>query len=301
MTATLVYNPVAGKDPGGKKIRAVQEALEKVGVSSRFRPTLKARDGTRLAREAVEEGSEFVIAAGGDGTVNEVVNGLVGTNVPLALIPLGTGNLAAHEFGIPLDPIRAAEAIPGNRVERVDVGKVNDRFFLMMVSLGIDAQALRDAPKWAYRILSWWAFYWTGFFSLFRSRPFPVHVKMPEAALDANVRLLVISNIKGYGLPGCEFISSASVMDGLLDLGFFRSQSIVSYLKNLQQLRKTEPLDGHLLHHLRLSAASITTEFPIPVQVDGDFYGYTPLEVSVVPGGLSLLRPDTERPKGGKR
>ena len=289
MTATLIYNPVSGKESQRKKIKAVREALEKVGIPHHFKETLKARDGTRLAREAVRQGSDLVIAAGGDGTANEVVNGLVGTETTLALIPLGTGNLAAHEFGVPLDPVEAALSIPEGKVQRIDVGKANDRYFLMMASLGLDAQALRDAPKWAYRFLHWWAFYWTGLLSLFTSVPFPVHLQMDAGTMDIRVRLLVVSNIKGYGLPGCELLSSANVTDGSLDLAFFKSQSIRSYLTHLKQLGKKRPMDERLLHHHRLKTASMTTERPIPVQMDGDFYGYTPLEISVVPNSLSIL------------
>ena len=289
MKATLIYNPVSGKKSKRKKIQAVREALEKVGIPHHFRETLQARDGTRLAREALIQGSDLVIAAGGDGTTNEVVNGLVGTGATLALIPLGTGNLAAHEFGVPLDPIEAALALPKGKRQRIDVGKANDRYFLMMTSLGLDAKALRDAPKWAYRLFRWWAFYVTGFLSLFTLKPFPIHLEMNGEVLDLKTRLMVISNIKGYGLPGCEFLSSCSVTDGLLDLGFFRSQSIASYLTGIRRLGETSPMNEQLLHHHRLKTARITTQTPVPVQVDGDFYGYTPLEVAVIPNSLSIL------------
>ncbi|MFH1858379.1 MAG: diacylglycerol kinase family protein [Candidatus Omnitrophota bacterium] len=289
MAATLIYNPVAGKSSREKQLQAIRGTLERLGIPHCFKPTRGARDGTRLAKEAVSEGSDLVIAVGGDGTVNEVVNGLVGSDVKLALIPLGTGNLAAHEFGIPPDPVLAAEAIPKCRVERIDVGKANDRYFLMMVSIGLDAKALRDVPKWAFEAFHWWAFFWTGLFSLFRSKQIPFYVKTEKETIGLKTRLLVISNIKGYGLPGCQFFSNADSADGLLDCGLFKSQSVVSYLGNLLRLGEKRPIEDRLVHHHRFSRAEITTEMPISVQLDGDFYGYTPLTVSVVPKSLSIL------------
>ena len=289
MTATLIYNRVSGKDPQGKKIQAIRQALDKAGIPHRFQETLEARDGTRLAKEAVRGGSDLVIAAGGDGTANEVVNALVGTEAKLALIPLGTGNLAAHEFGMPPDPVQAAAILPRCRVERIDLGKANDRYFLMMASVGLDAQALHDAPKWAYQFLRWWSFYVTGLLSLFKTEPFTIYVKTDKETMGLKVRLLVVSNIKGYGLPGCQFFSDASVSDGRLDLGFFKSQSIFGYLKNLGQLGKKQPMDENLFHHYRVTGVKMTTDKPIPVQIDGDFYGYTPLEISILPKSLSIL------------
>lgn len=289
LTATLIYNPVSGEDPKGKRIKAVREALEQVGIPYQFQETLKARDGTRIAKEAVASGSNFILAAGGDGTANEVVNALVGTEAKLALIPLGTGNLAAHEFGIPQDPVEAVKLIPKCRVERIDVGKANDRYFLMMASLGLDAKALRDAPKWMYRFLHWWAFYATGLFSLFTSRVSPVSVKVEGEEMTFNTRLLVISNIKGYGLPGCQFFSDASVTDGFLNLGTFKSQGFFSYLTGFRKLGAKKPLAEALLDYCLVKSVHITTDTPIPVQLDGDFYGYTPLEISVVPKSLSIL------------
>ena len=295
MTATLIYNPSAGKDPLGVKIRSVREALDRTGISHHFQPTRSARDGTRLAQEAVQQGSQLVIAAGGDGTINEVVNGLVGTDVPLALVPLGTGNLAAYEFGIPRDPVQAAKAISESRKERIDVGKANGRFFLMMVSLGMDAQALRDAPAPLRRVLKWWAVYLTGVFCLFVRKPVAVRVSFDDKTLNPKVRLLVVSNIKGYGLPGCEMIADASVTDGYLDLGFFKSQSVLSYLHHMRQLGRQKPVDASLLHHHTLMRVLLESDKPIPVQMDGDFFGYTPVDVSVVPQALSILTLRPER------
>ena len=289
MTAALIYNDYAGTGNRARRLKAVREALERAGVSHHLEITRAPRDGTRLAREAASRGAQLVIAAGGDGTVNEVVNGLVGTKATLAILPLGTGNLAAHEFGIPTDPIEAALAIPRNRAIAVDVGKANDRFFLMMVSLGLDAKALRDAPGWAYRFLGWHSFYWTGLFSLFKTSPYPMQVTVDGEERAYSVRLLVISNIKGYGLPGCEFLSGASPTDGRLDLGFLKSQRIRNYLSNFHQLWRQQPLNGRELHQERLSRATVTAPEPVPVQIDGDFYGYTPLEISIVPTGLSIL------------
>jgi len=289
MKSTLIYNPVSGDDPHGLKITAIRETLQQLGIPYQFRPTQCARDGTRLAKEAVAEGSDIVIAAGGDGTANEVVNGLVGTDVKLALVPIGTGNLAAHEFGISPDPVKAVANIPRLRTKRIDLGKANGRYFLMMTSLGLDAQALRDAPKLAYRFFRWWSFYGTGFLSLLKMKPFPAHLIMDEKAFDLSSRLFVISNIKGYGLPGCQLISQAEVTDGLLDLGFFRSQSLRAYLNGMKQLGRQQPIEEKDLQHYQLKQVTITTPTPMPVQVDGDFFGYTPLEISVVPKSLSVL------------
>ncbi len=293
--ATLIYNPVAG-DPQGNLLQKVRHVLEEEGISHLFKPTREAREGTRLAKEAAQEGSDLVIAAGGDGTVNEVVNGLVGTEAILGIIPMGTGNLAAYEFGVPLDPLEAARAIPKSRVERIDVGKANDRYFLMMTSVGLDAKALRDAPRWGYRALHWWAFFWTGFLNLFVTRPFPLRLQTAQREMAYTTRLLVVSNIKGYGLPGCEFLSNADTADGFLDVGFFKSENLWCYLRGLSALGRRRPISPHLVQRGRVEKVRIAADIPVPAQVDGDFYGYTPLEVSVVPKALSILIPQKDVP-----
>lgn len=161
LRAAVIFNPTAGWARGGwrrNRFRAYLEAMEAAGIEVSLRETLCAGDGVRLARAAAAEAAgalplDMVIAAGGDGTVNEAVNGLVapagraGTNsLPLGLLPLGTANVLAHEVALPFAPAALARGLAGvhatGAVRSLHLGLANGRYFILMAGVGLDAHVV---------------------------------------------------------------------------------------------------------------------------------------------------------------
>src|SRR5437870_4667621 len=138
--ALIVFNPIAGQAENFQQdIRAARDVWRAHGWTVDLRPTTGRGDGTRIAREAAAAGYDVVVAAGGDGTVNEVINGLVGTQTALAALPIGTVNVWVREIGMPLQPRAAAEALLNAQVRAIDLGRAGDRHFLLMAGVGFDA------------------------------------------------------------------------------------------------------------------------------------------------------------------
>src|SRR5207247_1264597 len=135
----IVFNPIAGQANSFEHdIVAASDVWRDHGWTVDIQPTLEPGDGTRIAREAAAQGYDVVVAAGGDGTVNEVVNGLAGTETALAALPIGTVNVWVRELGLPLHPRAAAEALLGAQVRAIDLGRAGDRYFLLMAGVGFD-------------------------------------------------------------------------------------------------------------------------------------------------------------------
>jgi diacylglycerol kinase family enzyme len=122
--AVLIYNPVAGRIRGrhGEEMDRARAALIDLGVEVELQETTAPGAATQMARAAVDQGRQLVIACGGDGTINEVVNGLVGSQVPLAVLPGGTANVLAKELGLPWDIHHAARLVPGGALRRIALG-----------------------------------------------------------------------------------------------------------------------------------------------------------------------------------
>ncbi len=164
----VIHNPTAGRRRL-RRLRAILLHLAKAGCEATVRPTAARGDAETLARQAAAEGWDVVAVAGGDGTINEAVNGLYGSRVPLAVIPLGTANVVAAELCMPLDPAAIAEVIAGSTVQDIYLGTANGRRFVMMAGVGFDARVVEAIParvkralgKGAYVLMSWPA--WCGF------------------------------------------------------------------------------------------------------------------------------------------
>jgi hypothetical protein len=156
MKLVLISNPASGRSKKEKIERAVEILRDGGAHEVLLRWTEKARDGTRLAREAAGQGADAIIAAGGDGTVNEVLNGLAGTPTPMGVIPLGTANCYALEVGIPLDAGQAAKAILDSERMSISLGKTGETLFLLMAGIGYDAEVVHrleeDALSWKRKL-----------------------------------------------------------------------------------------------------------------------------------------------------
>jgi diacylglycerol kinase (ATP) len=146
----VIYNPTAGAGQLGRRKRARLEAyldlLEDSGCAVEFRPTTKRGDAEAFAAEAVSEKYDAVVAAGGDGTIGEVANGLPALSAPLGIFPLGTANVLAMEIGLPLDPPAVMRAVLHGPQTMIWPGFVNDRLFTIMAGVGFDAHVVRDLP-----------------------------------------------------------------------------------------------------------------------------------------------------------
>ena len=140
----VILNPVSDRGQAGKREGEVREALDRAGIRYDLVLTRRPGHATELARKAVEEGVTVVVAAGGDGTVNEVAQALVNTEVPLGVLPIGSGNDYARVLGIPKDLGAAAQRIAQGNTRRVDVGRTGERFFLNSLGMGIDGQIALD-------------------------------------------------------------------------------------------------------------------------------------------------------------
>ena len=147
MKALLIINPTAGRRRGSP-LEEIQRGLSQPFVDLAVHLTTGPGDATVAAQQASQDGFDLVVAAGGDGSLNEVANGLVGSDVELGLIPVGTENVLARELGVPLTPTLACQHLLDTLPRKIDVGKVNERYFVCFAGIGFDAHvAHRLTPE----------------------------------------------------------------------------------------------------------------------------------------------------------
>jgi YegS/Rv2252/BmrU family lipid kinase len=291
--ALIVLNPFAGQAAALRQnVEAARAVWLAHGWTVDVATTNRAGDGARLAREAVQHGYDVVAAAGGDGTINEVVNGLAGTRTALAALPVGTVNVWARELGFPLEPRAAAEALLRARRRRIDLGRAGDRYFLLMAGIGFDAAVVNEVRSDEKRRLGALAYVVRAFDLALRYRGRRARISLDGRVIRGRVLLVVIGNSQLYG-GVFKITARACIDDGLLDVCIIKGDSLAEApLRLLSILRQRYNLDPRIEYH-RARAISIATRGALPVQVDGDQSGFTPMTFTVAPGALYALLPHT--------
>jgi YegS/Rv2252/BmrU family lipid kinase len=293
----VVFNPATGGgDTSGRK-RDTQEALEGAGLEVLWLETTKEDPGQGQTAKAVAEGVDLVIAQGGDGTVMACVTGLAGTEVPLAVLPGGTGNLLATNFDIPSDLEDAVEvAIEGERV-RLDVAALDDDRFVVMGGIGFDAAMLRDADPRLKEHLGAVAYVLSGFKHLRRRATrfrLGLDHRPPVERTGQGVLVGNLGRLQG-GLP---VMPDARPDDGLLDVAVLQTRTVLDWLalavRVLLRRRRKDPQ----LELFTAGRVEIGCDRPQPVERDGDPLD-TPrdhLVIEVVPAALTLCVPTAKGP-----
>lgn len=287
----VVFNPAAGQaEILERDLNAAAEVWRRHGWDVELCPTAAAGDGTRLARRAAEQGYDLVVAAGGDGTINEVVNGLAGSATALATLPLGTMNVWARELSMPLQPLAAAEALLGWRVRPIDLGMAGERYFLLMAGIGFDAAITAGVKTEEKRRLGALAYVLRGIEQALNIRGARARLILDGRTIKGRVLMTVVGNTQLYG-GLVKITHRASIDDGLLDVCVIRGDNFFSALRHtIAILRQRHSRDPEIEYY-RARTIQIVARPRLPVQVDGDAIGETPMTFQVAPGALRALLP----------
>ncbi len=286
MNKTLVIlNPAARSD----KASRLRERISALSGGASMRLTSEAGDARDIAAEAVREGFEVVIAAGGDGTLNEVVNGIGGSSVRLGILPVGTMNVFATELGIPQGNLeRAWSVIEQGKVVEVDLPKANDTHFIQLAGVGLDAEVVRKTTADSKRALGPLSYLLT-LVQVAAHKPSRVLLEA-EGGRISEGSFALIGNGRLYGGPFPVF-QRASLFDGLLDVLVFQNQSHWDVVRYFQAIAFGTHPQLPDVEYFQTSTLRVTSSGDVPVELDGEVAGMLPCLFSVSSQKLRVLAP----------
>jgi len=288
-TALLVHNPGSGqrRDRFHSVTRMV-DALRLRGITVTPQVTSGPADATRLVAAAVQARTDLVIVHGGDGTVNEAAQAMVGTSTPLAVWPGGTSNVLARELGLPGGLDLLADVIAAGRLRRVSVGRAGERYFLLMAGVGLDADVVRAVHPGLKRLTGEGAYWMAGLRQL--TDWHPVQFLVETEAGQHSATFAVVANAPSYG-GGLRFAPEASMDDDVLDVCLFDSTQRHRFARYLAAAFSGSHLGMPGVTYLKTRRAVVHGDASRLVQVDGELYGPLPVSFECVPAALSLVVP----------
>ena len=288
----LIKNPIASR-ARPSRLDKIVATLDALGCRTTVRLTEGHGHATELAGDAIEAGADVVAVYGGDGTVMQAVEGLQGSDVPLGIVPGGTGNLLSANLGIPRAPIRAAEVIATGMPHMIDLGRVEteqgSRLFAVGCGAGYDADLMVGTTPQAKRRWGFGAYVGYVVRTARNIRPAPFRVTIDGRAHDFDASSVLVVNCSDLLPPLLSLGPRVAVDDGVLDIvvlkahGFFDSALVVWQIFRQQETARVRRLRG--------TEVRVETENARTVQADGDVVGETPFTATIVPGGLRVVVP----------
>jgi YegS/Rv2252/BmrU family lipid kinase len=266
----------------------VLPALAGAGMDVEVRPTEGPDHATTIASESARDGVDRVLGWGGDGTLNELVRGLVGTDTALGVLPGGTVNVFAREVGIPRSVAGAVEAFVSGDMRRIPVGVASGRPFLLMAGIGIDAEVVRRLKSGFKHALGAKAFWLDGFRILARYPLTPLRIRSEGRELEGTG--VVAGKIRRYG-PGYFIASEARLEEPLLHVVVFQGRNRRDYLRYLAGVVAARHLRFRDVVSFKASALTVEADASVPCQLDGEYSGDTPVDLGVRDQALSVVLP----------
>ena len=293
--AVLIYNPAAGRGlhVGPETMGRAAKALNKIAREVVLTPTQLDRRADTLAREAVAEGFDLIVAAGGDGTVNEAIQGIAGTNATLLVLPAGTANVLARETGMPRNPLAAAERAPRFKAFDIPLGVVEfptaRRYFLLMCGAGFDAAAVHGLDQARKKSFGMGAYFMSAL-GQFAKPLTRLYAKVGDETLECTLALASKSRLYGGQLVlGLD----ASLLADEFDIACFSSGSLSGYVGYFAAVvtRSLRWFPG--VRRRRASALEVSSAdgSRVYIQTDGELIGEAPAKVRMGPEKVRILLP----------
>jgi YegS/Rv2252/BmrU family lipid kinase len=280
----VILNPAAGNPESS---RSWQDRVESVARGCPVRITSSSGEAERLARQAVQDGFEKIVAAGGDGTVNHVVNGLAGSKAALGLLPIGTVNVFAMELGLPLDDLdHCWDVIQSENTRRIDLPSGNGKHFVQLAGVGLDAQVVKETSltfKRSFGPLS----YLISAAQIAARQPPKLFIESENASAEEG-SFVLIGNGRLYGGP-FPFFKHAMIDDGLFDVVVFKRLGYLEIIKYLQDVVFSSEIRAPEIEYFQTRHLRITSEEDVPMELDGELNGNCPVEFQIQERALRVL------------
>ena len=233
----VVLNPIAGQSDAGLLKNTLEEAFAKEGWTLDVYETTGGEDVAELTRAAIERGAELVVAAGGDGTVAGVVNGLANSGVPLGILPVGTGNGLARALGIPLGVEDAlALLVGGHEIVNMDAMQVGDKYYILNVSAGISARSMQETPPEQKRRFGMLAYAWTIAKQVMGFQPRSFSLELDGHQVQVQATEVLISNGAVLKEPPFPLGPRQKFNDGVFDVYIITASNLSDYIRILWDL-----------------------------------------------------------------
>lgn len=286
----VIINPASGQPQ--PVLNRLNDVFHPAGVHWDISITQKGGDATRFAKHAIADGADVVAVYGGDGTVMEVAQAVMGGDVPMAILPGGTANLMSVELGIPKNLTEAAQIMVGSKrtIRRVDMGQVGEKQFMLRVGMGFDGKTVQYADRELKDLWGILAYTIAGL-KVMAEKPHTLyHITVDGLEYTSQGYTCLIYNAGNIGVPGRSASKKISVSDGLLDVFLMVDASIKS-LNALADSVLDIDNQSEAVKILQGREISIECDPPQPIQGDGEIWGETPVSASVLPGVLPILTP----------
>lgn len=286
----LILNSYAGKKRLDKEIDTIKKTLfdQKLDFDLAF--TQKPKDGIYLAKKAVEKGFNLIVAVGGDGTINEVVNGIIGfEEAILGVIPIGSGNDFAWMLGVcPKDIEKACKTLCHGTVKKLDVGMVNDRYFINGLGIGFDAQVARERLKYKGILGGVSLYLYAVIKTLFKYKSTQSNIKLDDKTININSLLIAIGGGKRCG---GRFLLTPEAMldDGLFDVCIIQQMGKLKALCSLPKTLKGTHTTMHEVNMYRAKQINVSLPVPLIAHVDGEIIEGTTYQIKLLHRKLKVI------------
>jgi diacylglycerol kinase (ATP) len=279
----VILNPAARSE----RARRWRTRVEQLARGAVFCATSCMGEAEAMARRAALDGYEKIVAAGGDGTINEVVNGLAGTDAALGLLPIGTVNVFATELQLPATRLEDCwQIICAGRTRMIDLPSANGKHFVQLAGIGLDAQAVKETSAALKRSFGPLSYLISA--AQIASRPSPRLLIESDEAATSEGSLVLIGNGRFYGGP-FPFFKRASIDDGLLDVLVFKRIGYFDIIRYLQDVIFSDAIHLPEVEYFQTTRVRVSSPEHVPVEVDGELIGQCPVEFRVSERRLRVL------------
>jgi YegS/Rv2252/BmrU family lipid kinase len=292
----IIVNPASGK--GESILPVINASLKEAGIKWEVSVTHKKGDATQFAKAAVKEGVDAIAVYGGDGTLMEVACGLMGSEMPLIILPGGSANVMATELGIPKD-LKEACALIGEgplTMKTIDVGQFNNRYFIVGVSIGFSADMVKGADRETKNRIGIFSYFISAAAALRKLKLANYHLKIDGKEYEVQGLTCIVTNAGNLGFTKISLDKHIDVSDGLLDVVIVRKANLsLVKLMVITMIKGERPDNFELVEHWQGKEISISSSRKQVVQCDGEVIDKFPLHIKVIPSAIKVLVPKNDK------
>lgn len=288
--ARLIYNPSAGREEVKKNICRILEYLEELGYETSTFMTKGKKDALNEAKRVSEEGFDLIVSAGGDGTLNEIINGMCRAEKQpkLAILPFGTSNDFATSLGIPKKLDEALEIIKNGKVTKTDIGKMGNKYFINIAGGGALTDLTYEVPVKLKTVLGQLAYYIKGIEKIVSFKPYHMRIETDDRVIDEEIMLFLVTNsniVGGYK----KIAPHARVNDGLFDVLLLKKCHIADLARLMPLVLNGTHIHDPKVEYFQTRRIKIEAPETVLINLDGELGGTAPCEFEILKEHIQVI------------